>query len=812
MEEKVAGTKVNMMAEEQQSTLIHNFLEPSLKGFQPESEKKVMSLGETKVEAMATLIELLLETLMDLTSSEFAHFQQSLLDKIKLSRPSPDFPLRLLSRRDKQDTVFLMVLIYGQQSLTELKEHLKYFRWTNLVKKWPQSSPGPKKKHSKIERSALIQKVATMAAVKQVLLETLTGLRNEELQKFKELLESTVSQKELRGIWCGSSDAADTVDKMLQTYGRRSLGLTREVVEKMNRSDLMQKLSAASLGLTEEPSVEEHQAAPSEKRLKTSAVRLSLLPKLKALSIEEFERFKWLLQFTYFKKSLLNISWSKLEWAETAAQLVELMEEEPQCLEVTEEVLVDMSRVVPEETLPGTSSGLKETQSKSWSETFPDVSSAPSTSRLSRQQRLRKKKNLPSIIRRLKTATGDQPSVEGTKEVLKEMEWLQSSSETSSASKGPSGSCESISKDSVKWTQREPEVNTKGTDGAPTYSLQSEAGSFECSVSGLRWTCKGRISFKYQFVYMGSCEVLMERIPSLQYMPAGPLMDISVDTGKFDEVYLPHWICIDNNPEILDKFAVLHTKDCGLVLEEVSQVTSSHVKLSEPVFSLKMVLVRLGIPVEVNCNVLIYKTNTAFLTLHVYLIPRDPGLLQELDRWMLSNGYKVIQKPHPEKSLKMKDRFILTADLQGAEIYPETLMLRYDTHPNFFAVFIENPETNFKLKLSNENERQAVWTCAIRKNEYQSTAPTQGPDFVDEHRAALVDRVSNVGAILDELLAKEVVSQGSYDEIMKITTRRAQMRELYSGPLNAAGRCGKEVFFKILEEKERFLIDLKRNR
>lgn len=37
----------------------------------------------------------------------------------------------------------------------------------------------------------------------------------------------------------------------------------------------------------------------------------------------------------------------------------------------------------------------------------------------------------------------------------------------------------------------------------------------------------------------------------------------------------------------------------------------------------------------------------------------------------LSMGYKMIQKPYPEKSLKMRERFILTADKDGAEIYPE---------------------------------------------------------------------------------------------------------------------------------------------
>ena len=86
--------------------------------------------------------------------------------------------------------------------------------------------------------------------------------------------------------------------------------------------------------------------------------------------------------------------------------------------------------------------------------------------------------------------------------------------------------------------------------------------------------------------------------------------------------------CADDST-ILDKFAVLHIDACGDVVEDVSEVTSSHVKLSEPVFSPRAVLMKLGFPVKIKCNVLIYyKPNTTFLKLHVYLIPHDPALKQ----------------------------------------------------------------------------------------------------------------------------------------------------------------------------------------
>ncbi|KAK1889885.1 NACHT LRR and PYD domains-containing protein 1 like [Dissostichus eleginoides] len=43
-----------------------------------------------------------------------------------------------------------------------------------------------------------------------------------------------------------------------------------------------------------------------------------------------------------------------------------------------------------------------------------------------------------------------------------------------------------------------PEVNR--VDEVQTYSLQSDAGNYECSVSGLRWVCKEEVSFKYKFL------------------------------------------------------------------------------------------------------------------------------------------------------------------------------------------------------------------------------------------------------------------------------------------------------------------------
>ncbi|KAK9514206.1 hypothetical protein VZT92_027688 [Zoarces viviparus] len=795
-----------------------------------------------KVETMASVLELLLETMAALSDEELEMFKGVLWSQTDFSRRSTDIPLLLSEVTDKQDMVLLMVLIDGQQSVNNTKEVLKKMNRTDLVQRLSHSSSGPKKKLSDEHRSALIQRVATKAAVKQLLLETLNDLDYSELKKFKKFLQLIVSQKKLPDISSmlrRTADSEETVDLTMQLYGDHSVDLTREVVEKMNTTDLKRRKSKSSSGLKEEHSVDEHQPSLSESEVTMTSVQKKLLETLQDLNYEDLEKFKHVLQYTTIKKGLPRIPRQRLETADRD-KMVKLMMETygEQSVEVTEEVLKEMNRKDLVERLSELTLGLSEEHSvdehqPSLSESEANMTSVQEKLLETLQdlnyedlekfkhvlQYTKINKGLPRIPRqRLETADRDemvklmietygQQSVEVTEEVLKKMDrkdLVERLSELILGLSGPSGSlelegCGSIIKDSSDWTKLKPEVNSTGADEAPTYSLQSEAGHFECSVSGLRWICKGKVSFKYQFC---SVEEHMERINSMQYMPAGPLMNIRVLAGKLDEVHLPHWICIDDNPTILDKFAVLHIDDCGDVVEKVSEVTSSHVKLSEPVFSLKMVILRLlGLSVEINCNVLIYKTEKTFLTLHVYLIPRDPGLEQELDE-----RYGLIQKPHPEKSLKMNDSFILTTDLDGAEIGPEMLMLRNEK-PNFFEVFIANPGTNFKLQLTKENERQPVWTCTVRKDDYPRTVHSQGAHFVDKHRVELIGRVNGIPSILDDLFDRKVITQEAYDEILATPTKSDRMRKLLSGPLLSAGPQGKEVFYQILERTDPYLVD-----
>ncbi|XP_041648410.1 uncharacterized protein LOC121513011 isoform X2 [Cheilinus undulatus] len=628
-----------------------------------------------EVKTMENVIKLLLETLEDLSDQELKYFNKFLDNQINFNTPYQDIPWLLLETTDCQNTVFLMVLTYNQQSLKTATEILKNMKRRDLMQRMSNTGSGLKKE----QHSALIHKVATMVAANQLLLKILHCLNDLELEKFMEFLQLIVSQKDLADIsyMCSyTEDKAKMVDLMVRTYGSRSVELTRDVLMKMKRTDLMQMLSDTCSVTKEKESMDDLQPKQSKKEPTKSATKQVLLKTLEDLSYSKLEKFKWMLQVAYFHKSLPQIPWSQMKHAKKPHVLVDLLVRKQQSVEVAKEVLKDIQRSDLVERLSGSSSKHKD------------------------------------LMRSLEF-------------------WGQGS----------------IMHDSSVWNKLEPQVQITDTEETPTYSLQSKAvNCFECSVSGLRWVCKDKVSFQYQFCSWGGH---MERMESMEYLPAGPLMDIRVAAGKFDEVYLPHWICTDGDSNITKEFAVLHIDDCGDFVEKVSAVTPSHVKLSEPVFTTRGVLMKVGFPVKISCNVLIYyKPNTPFLKLHVYLIPCDPALKKTVDTKELSNGYEIIQKPRPDNHLKMLQGFSLTADIDSARIFPEKVTLRYDSQdPNFYEVFIENPDRSFHLTLSQttkvETQCKPVWTCEIRNDDYQNPT-SEDKHLVDLQLSSLLQKAATI--------------------------------------------------------------------
>ncbi|KAJ8001442.1 hypothetical protein DPEC_G00169540 [Dallia pectoralis] len=76
-------------------------------------------------------------------------------------------------------------------------------------------------------------------------------------------------------------------------------------------------------------------------------------------------------------------------------------------------------------------------------------------------------------------------------------------------------------------------------------------------------------------------------------------------------------------------------------------------------------------------------------------------------------------------------------------------------------------------------------------------------EFVDRFRADLIQRISTVNPLADDLLQQDMINSEEYSNICSPPTSQAQMRELYKA---LKTDTVKFAFYGILREKESFLV------
>jgi hypothetical protein len=353
----------------------------------------------------------------------------------------------------------------------------------------------------------------------------------------------------------------------------------------------------------------------------------------------------------------------------------------------------------------------------------------------------------------------------------------------------------------MSWIQVEPSVSTE--DETTVYTLDSSAaGHYECILSGLQWVCESKVSLRYQF---SSWEPHRATLNNMRFEEGGPLLDITMISGKLEEISLPHFVCIDPDypqSSLREDMKVLHVKDNRVLVEEVDEVTGFHAKLLHPSFSGRGLVLRRGLHWRVHCDLLIFRSTRALLTLHTYLIRCDPSLAREVEAQEKSYGFLRLPKPKPEKSLRKGSRFTLKTSCQSS-ITPEKIKLR-STRPNYFEVYIKDPAMDFEMELISE-KGESAWKAEIRTEEYRDDSSTRDIEFVDEFRPQIIQRVNNVFAIADILFTKGMIGEEINANSSAAPTRQAKMRVIYEA-LNSGGPHVKAAFFTVLKEKEPFLV------
>ncbi|XP_017578464.1 NACHT, LRR and PYD domains-containing protein 1 homolog [Pygocentrus nattereri] len=361
-------------------------------------------------------------------------------------------------------------------------------------------------------------------------------------------------------------------------------------------------------------------------------------------------------------------------------------------------------------------------------------------------------------------------------------------------------SCSSVKaaiQDKTEWKLIEPVAMATLLNEDIKYRISVAPGRYECTVTGLCWENSDEVEMEY---HLSDWDHVREFLEKYNFQPCGPLLDVTVISGELTAVHLPHFLCLDSLASLSDEIRVLHVEDAGVTLEKC-ELSCFSAKLLHPTFSPKGVLVRSGFPVKAHCEVLIYCTSTAHLTLHVYLVPCDSKIIESVQK-QESHSIKV-PKPRPDASLQMKNHYMLSTSC-SSRIRPQKLKLRYTSQtPNFFEVYVKDAKDDFQLVLMNE-EGESVWEADMRSDEYSRNLGCVGIHFVDFHRKSLIQKVKLVEPIADDLYPK--ISEEKYSRIKEAKTSQDKMRVIYDDILLSGGQMLKEVFLQSLRQNEPDLI------
>uniref|UniRef100_A0A9J8AAW2 NACHT domain-containing protein n=2 Tax=Cyprinus carpio carpio TaxID=630221 RepID=A0A9J8AAW2_CYPCA len=371
--------------------------------------------------------------------------------------------------------------------------------------------------------------------------------------------------------------------------------------------------------------------------------------------------------------------------------------------------------------------------------------------------------------------------------------------------------------DSDQWVQVEPSVCTD--EGGSEFRISTPAGRFECSRTRMRWVCAGDVTLQYRAVDGG---FLSEELERLQCERIGPVIDVTVISGKLEEAQLPHYACLaESDPSLTRSVKVLSVEDEGISLESV-ELTRFHAKILKPSFSPKTVLMKLGISVKVHCDLLIFMIQKSPIILHVYFFPSD-SLFKEKIKTEEKQSHPI-KCSRPETPLRMMKQHSL--EVPGASVQPKAIKLRGDIEPNFFQV--KHPVVNdIKMSLSRVDDQKSVWTATVWKeltnmhpnraetlfqtgqnqNTPQSAVNFDKVQFFDRNWCALIKSVENVNNIADNLLQKQIIHEELYSEITHpASTSEASMRKICS-IVRKGSDTVKEMFISILLEEDPNLLN-----
>ncbi|KAM5151696.1 uncharacterized protein ACMZJ9_009938 [Mantella aurantiaca] len=357
---------------------------------------------------------------------------------------------------------------------------------------------------------------------------------------------------------------------------------------------------------------------------------------------------------------------------------------------------------------------------------------------------------------------------------------------------------------------------------ANIYRLKlKSAGLFCCRKTGIKFQVAGPVDIDY---YLESWSDYWRETPGSQQEIIGPLFNIKINepmmANAVSAVYLPHYLCLRSFTEDQLNIKCAHFTDGNMVLKSPARVEPFHIVLENPSFSCLgplLLLVKKKIPM--HGVVFLYfrvvcpgELEYQEYKIHLHLMPLTAHIEEKLDKEKMKLGFKRIAKPpQTNDSVYRKTKYLITSDPQDY-VLPKTLKFQSSHHSEpsqFTEISVKGNDINISLGVADESTKETVWDTILTRGDIKDLSRSGGwlrsktsasslpVHFVDKHRTALIERLSNIDSVLDDLLGQSLLTQEQYENIRKREPHQEKMRQLYQYE-TSWGITDKEKFFQAI--------------
>ncbi|CAM4588725.1 unnamed protein product [Leuciscus chuanchicus] len=302
------------------------------------------------------------------------------------------------------------------------------------------------------------------------------------------------------------------------------------------------------------------------------------------------------------------------------------------------------------------------------------------------------------------------------------------------------------------------------------------AGQFRCSLTSLVFVMEGEGEVLYKTVSWDPR--VLDGLGQMQ--PAGPLYNIDCFHGSISQLHLPH--CEIFSEENKDGLAVAHFVGGNVEIIQPLKVTGTHLMIDiRELSSFGLVWIKSILASQLEAS-------------------------RHWDKKYIETSSKCHLIPY--------QKYSLCCQPEECEVQPMTEIFECNFGPNYHPTFEVFLDVNIEqVRLGILEGGKEVWN----RRRIFLTEPSKGveppehrripePEIVNAHGDELIQRVSSVMPIADNLKSKRMITGETWRTIKAVEPQPQKMR-LWLDALDSGGDSVNAEFYRLLKENEPYLVD-----